>query len=453
MARTPYSRLMLLPRIRLSSPGASHSRIRLRHAAVAASAALLVLGPTAATASADPAPTLPAELSAAVQRDLKISPQEYLHRADLAQRVGAFATSAQRQFPQVFAGAWLDDAGKAVVALAQGQSLDEARKAAQDAGFQVKDVAKSETSLRGEKNAFQQWLSGQPEAVAKAVRGVVIDTVNNSIAVRVDKAGLPMPGFVDPARVIVMAAPPVGPEQSQAAAKPIAGERNSGPVAAGDAFASVAGRMQLLCSSGFNGTDGHGNVVNITAGHCDPNIPAAGSANAPGMFELLPGNHLGNQLGEFAKSVLGEQDYSIVSIDQGNQDRFSNNLVRVPGAGPIAITGVATPVVGQPVCKSGSRTGFSCGVVNAVDQTVEVGERNLTQAFSANICALPGDSGGPIVSGTQALGISSASSVADYPICEIPNLIGALTGNAPQLFAQPLNAVLSDNPGLQVRTN
>ncbi|MFF0488883.1 S1 family peptidase [Nocardia sp. NPDC003482] len=444
---------MLLPRIRLSAAGSS-PRNPLRRAAVAASAAALVLGPMAGSASAEPAPApnLPAELVAAVQRDLKISPEEYLHRADVAQKLAGFATNAQRQYPQSYAGAWLDNAGQAVVALAQGQGLDDARKAAQDAGFTVKDVAKTETVLRSEKNAFQQWLSNQPEAVAKAVRGVAIDTVNNSIAVRVDKAGLPMPGFVDPARVIVMPAPPVGPEEAEIPqAQPVAGEGN-GAYSAGTGYASVAGRMQLICSAGFNGLDRNNNVVNITAGHCDPNIPAAGTANAPGMFELLPGNRLGNQLGSFQKSVLGNQDYSIIAINDGSRDRFSNNLVRA-AAGPIAITGVADPVVGAPVCKSGSRTGFSCGVVNAVDQTVQVGDRELTQSFSANICALPGDSGGPIVTGTLALGISSASSVADYPVCAIPEFLGLLTGDAPQLFAQPVNVVLSDNPGLRVRTN
>ncbi|MCM6777289.1 S1 family peptidase [Nocardia sp. CDC159] len=448
---------MLLPRIRLSAAGSS-PRNRLRKAAVAASAAALVLGPLAGSASAEPepapAPNLPAELIAAVQRDLKISPEEYLRRADVAQKVAAFATTAQRQYPEAYAGSWLDNSGKAVIALAQGQGLDEARKAAQDAGFQVKDVAKSETVLRGEKNAFQQWLTGQPESVTKSVRGVAIDTMNNSIAVRVDKVGLPMPGFVDPARVIVMPAPPVGPEQADeiAQAQPVAGQ-GSGSVAAGDGYASVAGRMQLICSSGFNGLDRNNNVVNITAGHCNPNLAAAGTPNAPGMFELLPGNHLGNQLGTFQKSVLGSQDYSVVAVNEPSRDRFANNLVRVQGAAPIAITGVADPVVGAPVCKSGTRTGFSCGVVNAVDQTVQVGERELTQAFSANICALPGDSGGPIVTGTLALGISSASSVADYPHCFIPEMLGIITGDAPQLFAQPVNVVLSDNPGLRVRTN
>lgn len=419
---------------------------------IAASAAILLFGPTAAVATAEPTDAgtsvdLPAELVEALGRDLKLSPEDYLHRADLAQQVAAFATTAQRQYPQAFAGSWLDDAGKAVVALAQGPGVEEARAAAESAGFEVRNVAKSESTLRGEKSAFERWLETQPEAVSTLIRGVVIDTVNNSIAVRVDQAGVPMPSFVDPARVIVMA-PPAAAEPMPAAT-PIADELNRGSLTGGDGFTSVGNTSSLRCSFGFNATDSSGAPVNISAGHCDPDV---GTSNTAVVHELLPGEQVGPRLGAFQKSVLGSQDYSIIRIDDAAAGRFANNGVRVPGANPVRVDGVAVPVVGAPVCKAGSRTGFSCGIVNAVDQSVQVGDRLLTQSFSANICALPGDSGGPLVTGRLALGISSASSVADYPICAIPNLIGALTGNAPQLFAQPLSVVLSDNPGLRIRT-
>ncbi|MBH0778864.1 S1 family peptidase [Nocardia bovistercoris] len=441
---------MLLPRKGQFRSAARGKRVK--KSVIAASAAILLFGPTAAVANAEPAqtPDLPAELVTAVTRDLKISPEEYLRRADLAQQIAAFATNAQRQYPQVFAGSWLDDSGKAVVALTQGPGADEARAAAQAAGYEVRNVAKSEAALRGEKTAFERWLDSQPAAVSALVRGVVVDTVNNSISVRVEQAGLPLPSFVDPSRVIVTK-PPVGAEQLPQASE-IAGEIYNGSLSGGDGFISSAGRGSLRCSFGFNGTDRSGNVVNITAGHCNPDIPAAGTENATAVRELLAGEKPGAPLGVYQKSVLGSQDYSIVRINDQAKDRFANNGVRVPNAAPIRIEGVAIPVVGAPVCKSGSRTGFSCGVVNAVDQTVLVGDRELTQSFSAGICALPGDSGGPLVSGRLALGIASASSVADYPICEIPNLIGALTGDVPLLFAQPVSVVLSDNPGLRVRT-
>ncbi|MFD3595762.1 S1 family peptidase [Nocardia sp. NPDC058640] len=440
---------MLLPRMG-RTPSARSSR-RARKSLIAASAAFLLFGPTMAVADAQPAPAdLPAQLIAAVTRDLKISPDEYLRRADVAQQVAAFSTTAQRQFPQVFAGSWLNDQGNAVVALSQGPGADQARDAAQSAGFEVRNVAKSESTLRGEKTAFENWLAAAPPEISALVRGVVVDTVNNSIAVRVQQAGLPLPSFIDPSRVIVTA-PPVAGERIDLAATPVAGDGN-GALAGGDGYASVIGRSSLRCSLGFNGTDRAGNVVNISAGHCNPDIESAGTGSAAAVYEMN-GDKAGAQLGTFQKSVLGEQDYSIIRVNDNARARFENNLVRIPGQAPIPVDGVATPVVGAPVCKSGARTGFSCGVINGVDQTVQVGDRQLTQSFSANICALPGDSGGAIVTGRLALGISSASSVADFPICEIPNIIGAITGDTPQLFAQPLSVVLSDNPGLSVRTS
>ena len=181
-------------------------------------------------------------------------------------------------------------------------------------------------------------------------------------------------------------------------------------------------------------------------------IAAAGTPQASKVRELR-GEALGPVVGAFEKTSLDNHDYSLIGIDDPARPRFENNLVRVPGQAPVAIDGVAQPVVGAPVCKSGARTGFSCGTVNSVGQSVQVGDRTLNDAFSTTICALPGDSGGAIITGTKALGISSASSVADQPICAIPEILGAITGDTPILFATTLNVVLAENPGLKVRTS
>ncbi|RMI28695.1 S1 family peptidase [Nocardia stercoris] len=461
---------MLLPRTH-SSTAARTAQSTLRKATVVASAALLVAGPFVAQAAADPAPApvpsvaLPADLVDAVQRDLKLSPADYLHRADVAQQLGAFAATAQQQYPAVFGGAWLDQAGNPIVGLTHGAGAGAARQAAQNAGFQVRDVAKSADQLSEEKAAFQMWLTGQPHDTAEAVRGAVVDIANNTVAVRVDKAGLPMPSFIDPTRVLVTAPPVVAEPIDGSAVGVSAGGGPGGSEAAGDGYVARTPERSLRCSLGFNGTDANGNVVNITAGHCNPNVSTAGTDAAATVYDLV-GDSTGVQVGTISQSSLANEDYSIVAINGDNAGRFSNSLVRVPGQAPVTLTGTALPVVGAPVCKSGSRSGFNCGTVNAVDQVVQVGSRQMTHSFSANICAVQGDSGGPIITGTSALGISSASSVPDNKIvgqpdidqvlnqyCQVADINGMITGNTPQLYGQPIQAVLDENPGLSIRTN
>ena len=52
-----------------------------------------------------------------------------------------------------------------------------------------------------------------------------------------------------------------------------------------------------------------------------------------------------------------------------------------------------------------------------------------------------------------ALGISSASNVGQYPICQVADVVTFVLGESPELFATPINEVLAENPGLRVRTS
>ncbi|MBD0322994.1 MAG: protease [Aldersonia sp.] len=435
-----------------------------RRALLLAAAALLPLGSAAVAGAApdsnvsDQAAHLPVELARAVEHDLKLTPEQYLQRSELAQQLGEFAAIAAQQYPDAFAGNWLDENGRAIIGLAPSPSTAAARVAVEARGFEVREVAKSSATLEQEMVSFGDWLAGQPADIAAVVRGFAVDAVHNSIAVRLTAlpGGLRLPAFIDPARVFVApapAAPQPAPAPVPTAAQDIAAALPPGSLGGGDAYAAVVGETAFRCSLGFNGVDGSGRVVNITAGHCNPDLRAAGTSRAPSIYELRPFDIVGSRLGTFARSNLEGHDFSIVAIEPNQRPRFENNGVRVPGAAPLAIDGVAQPVIGAPVCKSGSRTGFSCGTVSSVDQTVTVGEHRLTNGFSANLCALPGDSGGTVVTGTKALGVSSASSVADYSICEIPNILGAVLGDEPQLLATPISVILADNPGLRVRTN
>ncbi|HEY5854143.1 MAG TPA: trypsin-like serine protease [Aldersonia sp.] len=440
-----------------------HSLATARRVAIIGAAIALPLGASTTTVSAAPDPDaglsdqaahLPVELAEALQHDLQLTPEEYLRRSELAQQLAAFADIAKVQYPDAFSGSWLDSSGRPQVGVAPGPQAAPARTAIEQAGFGVVEVAKSESTLETELDALRNWLATQAPTIAAAVRGASIDPVSNSVVVHVADlpGGLQLPDFLPPLKILVTPAPQDAPTEPVPAADPVAEALPSTAMAGGDAYVSVLNNNGMRCSLGFNGTRG-GQVVNITAGHCNPDLPAAGGPNAASVYELRQFDILGPKIGTFARSSLDSRDFSIIAINNASAARFQNNGVRVPGAAPLFVDGVAQPVVGAPVCKSGSRTGFSCGTVAAVDATVKVGERQLTGAFASTICALPGDSGGPIVTGTKALGVSSASSVADYPVCDIPNILGQLTGDTPMLFATPVATIIAENPGLQVRAS
>ncbi|GAA4485390.1 S1 family peptidase [Rhodococcus olei] len=425
--------------------------IRARRAAMIASAALLVLTPALANAEPAPAPAtaLPQELVTAIQRDLGLSPEEYLAKADAGQKLVAFANDLRAKFPDAFAGAWLDPAGKPLIGLAAGPGVDAARKAAEDAGYTVKDLPRSERTLQDQLAKAQDWISALPQPLAGLVGGAAVDVVNNNLVLRVadtvDVGGLQLPDFLQGAAVAL--SPALG-----SVAPPVA-DNGGAPADAmfgGDSYAAENAAGAFRCSLGFNGTNASGATVNISAGHCDPNRGAPGTSV---VFQMPSEGVFGPRIGAFERTNLQGHDFSIIRIDDSVAYRFQNNLVRVPGRSPLHITGTADPVVGAPVCKSGLTTGFTCGTVNAVNQRVSVGSRTLENGFSANICALQGDSGGTIVTGDRALGISSASNVGDLQFCEVAQVVTTVLGDSPQLFATPINAILADNPGLKVRTS
>ncbi|WP_143187352.1 S1 family peptidase, partial [Rhodococcus maanshanensis] len=202
--------------------------------------------------------------------------------------------------------------------------------------------------------------------------------------------------------------------------------------------------MSSFCSFGFNGTDDDDHAVAITAGHCDRRRDEAGGFGATWVREGSDGD--GDYLGKFDKTVVNGTDYSVIKIDDSVAKRFENNFVDTHGGDPLAITGTADPVVGAPVCKSGTMTGFTCGKITAINQYVTGANFSgavivtLRDSFVSTLCVIPGDSGGSIVTGTKALGITSSGN-------------GGACNSSSHTWGQPINAILAANPGLKIRTN
>lgn len=172
---------------------------------------------------------------------------------------------------------------------------------------------------------------------------------------------------------------------------------------------SVGGR----CSVGFNAISGRTRYV-ITAGHC---TKLGGTWSGPD----------GTAIGPVAKTTFPGHDFGLVEVTskawQQTHDVDSDD-------GYLNVAGDAPAAVGDQVCLSGSTSGHHCGKVEAVDETVNYGDGDVVNGLTrTNMCAEAGDSGGSIMSGTQAQGTLSGGTG------------GCLLGG--QTYYQPIREVLS----------
>lgn len=139
------------------------------------------------------------------------------------------------------------------------------------------------------------------------------------------------------------------------------------------------------CSLGFNVRSATADYF-LTAGHC---------ANLRGTWTSG-----GATLGTAVDSEFPENDFGII--------RYSNtSIVKSGSVGSQDITTAGTPAVNQTVTRRGSTTGIHSGRVTALNSTVNYSEGQVKGLIQTTVCAEPGDSGGPLYSGSVALGLTS----------------------------------------------
>jgi streptogrisin D len=101
----------------------------------------------------------------------------------------------------------------------------------------------------------------------------------------------------------------------------------------------------------------------------------------------------------------GNKDYALVKYASGYAP--SGNVDLYNGAYQ-DITSSATAFVGESAKRSGGATGIHSGSVTATNVTVTYASgATLTGMIRTNICAEPGDTGGPLFDGAKALGLTS----------------------------------------------
>ncbi len=155
-------------------------------------------------------------------------------------------------------------------------------------------------------------------------------------------------------------------------------------VSAGDAI--YGGNVR--CSLGFNVVSGS-TFYFLTAGHCG-NVADTWYTNA---------SHT-TLIGPTIDSDFPGNDYALV--------RYDNTSLSHPGGFT-----AADAFVGESVRRTGSTTGTHSGTVTALNVRVRYvgrGGGTVSGMIQTNVCAEPGDSGGPLFDGTRALGITSGGS-------------------------------------------
>ncbi|MFG1790345.1 S1 family peptidase [Nocardia sp. NPDC049149] len=424
-----------------------------RRAAVkaVAIASTVLLAPLLGTTTAAAVPETPAQLNAdllppelvqAISRDLKMTPIEYLDRAARAQQLRDYARDFRSERPDAFAGAWIGTDGKPVVAVT---SLDAAKIAAND-GYQTRIAPVSADSLEGSLAQLNQWVTGLPRDISQAINSVAIDFLNSQLVLNVANtpAGhlLNLPTLI--ANVKVILSPNSGGPVER---RPMGGDTYiSAPVSLHD----TALKGVDVCSFGFNSVDAAGNALNISAGHCDPNL-GKGNQEASVYFPNIKDIPNSPELGTFVQAKLGGQtglDYSVIKLNErAVRAGMDQPTVRGANGTTIAITGIADPITGAPVCKSGQSSTFTCGFVVADRVETQLytaeGESKTVRGFASSACTLGGDSGGAIVSGTLALGITSGSNAAEAPDCNEANIGLAQYGGTASLGI-PIRPILAD---------
>ncbi len=322
-----------------------------------------------ATAAPPPSPAAPATqnagMLAAMQRDLGLTADQAVARLATENRANDTNLVLRKDLGGTYAGGWLAD-GKLVVGVTSSAAASSVRAH----GATARVVARSEKALDAVRSSLDRNMSAAP----KTVPGWYVDTPSNTVVV------LSRPDATAAAWRFVRAS-----GVATDAVRVVASHESPRPlidVVGGNAYYIGSGTR---CSVGFSVQGGF-----VTAGHC----------GRTGATTSQPS-------GQFAGSSFPGNDYAWVRVAAGNTPVGAVNNY---AGGRVAVAGSQDAAVGSTVCRSGSTTGWHCGTIQARNASVTYPEGTITGLIRTNVCAEPGDSGGSLLAGSQAQGVTSGGS-------------------------------------------
>jgi streptogrisin C len=299
---------------------------------------------------------------AAMERDLGLTTAQAVDRLKTDESLSDKQHAIAKALDEDYAGAWVEG-DELFVAVTDKAGAAEVRAA----GATAVTVDRSLSQL--DRLATRAYRAAPQAKVASAY----VDVASNSVVVEVDKGAK-----AAVAAAVRQAGLPAGSVSFVEVAEM---PRTLINVVGGNAYYIGGGR----CSVGFSATGGF-----VTAGHCGSR--GATTTQPSGTFQVssFPGN-------DYAFVNVGSDDTPIGAVNNYN-------------GGTVNVAGSTAAAVGAAVCRSGSTTGWHCGTIQALNASVTYAEGTVSGLIRTNVCAEPGDSGGSLLAGTQAQGMTSGGS-------------------------------------------
>ncbi|KFA80650.1 hypothetical protein S40288_01768 [Stachybotrys chartarum IBT 40288] len=345
-------------------------------------AALAVFLPIVYGAPTEAVTSLHPEMLAAMKRDLGLDAAQATAR--VAREVAAADTIEQLRTStgESFAGAWLSNDGTTInIGITDESLVAEVTAAGATAIVLSTNLSKLEEAKLALDNLDieQPQTLDSTESANTGIASYYVDVESNKLVLEA------LSGSIAHAEAL---AKEVGLSESEFEIRTVQELPSTFvTVSGGDTYyINRSGR----CSVGFTVTTGF-----VTAGHCG-SVGDSVSATMTGPF-----------YGSFAGSSFPINDFGWVRTTSGNTLRGYINRY---GQSDLPISGSTASSVGASVCRSGSTTGVYCGSIRAIGATVNYSQGRVTGLTQTNVCAEPGDSGGPWYSGSQAQGVTSGGS-------------------------------------------
>jgi streptogrisin C len=352
--------------------------LRTKWLAVGAVAIVAVgLTPFISFANDDPAPPPSSDFDMApgmvdaMRRDLHLTDAQIADRLTTEAGAPIVQKRLKSELGTAYAGAWIPDgADKLTVAITDPGQADEVRAE----GADVKIVKRGHADLDKARAALDKNAAKADDAI----RGWYVDVETNSVVV------VTAPGDEAAATKFAQDSGAGTVKVETAAEQP----KTIDDIRGGDQYTINGGS---ICSVGFSVVGGF-----VSAGHCGNDGDTTVGVT-------------GNDQGQFVKPSFPGHDWSFISTTVTGDTWVPQPWVYNYKDGAVLVSGSLDAPIGSSICRSGRTTGWRCGSVQSLNESVKYSEGIVTGLTRTDACAEPGDSGGSFISGNQAQGVASGS--------------------------------------------